>query len=298
VPADFHEVRPFSEGLAAVRVSADEELESRWGLIDAGGNFVVPPVYAQVGPCHNGLSVITPDSLTEWDHCGPTVTLGSSGYVDVSACLVVPAIFQGAESFSEGLAAVEIRRKWGYIDTQGHVVIPASYQFAGPFSNGLAPVCIHEKYGFIDVKGTIAIPTLFDTAREPFSEGLAPVKIDGKWGYVDCQGGLIPAVYDWAGPFHDGLAPVQINGTQGYVDRKGGLALSAVFKSAGPFGDGLAPVEIEGKCGFIDTNGALVLPAVYIWAHPFSNGIALVWTRRERAASGYIDTQGDQYWEG
>jgi hypothetical protein len=161
VPAVFYEACPYSEGLAAVRVSADEELESRWGLVDVNGDFVVPPVYAQVGSCSDGLSVVIPDSLTEWDHCGPTVTLGSSGYVDVSGRLAIPVVFQAAESFSEGLAAV----------------------------------------------------------------------------------------------------------------------------------------EIDGKCGYIDTSGSLVLAAVYTWAHPFGEGIALVWTRRERSASGYIDTKGTQYWE-
>ncbi|WP_081103996.1 WG repeat-containing protein [Leptospira weilii] len=43
-----------------------------------------------------------------------------------------------AHSFSEGLAAVQIGKKWGFIDKTGNVVIPPQLEIASHFSEGLA----------------------------------------------------------------------------------------------------------------------------------------------------------------
>ena len=49
--------------------------------------------------------------------------------------------FDLALGFSEGLAAVQVGKKWGYIDTSGKMVIGLQdLSFAKPFHNGLARV--------------------------------------------------------------------------------------------------------------------------------------------------------------
>ena len=47
---------------------------------------------------------------------------------------------QAAHSFSEGLAAVSLDKKWGFIDTKGQFVIPPQFGWVGDFSDGLAIV--------------------------------------------------------------------------------------------------------------------------------------------------------------
>ena len=110
--------------------------------------------------------------------------------------------------------------KYGY-KHNGRVVIPAKYDDACPFSEGLARVKINGKYGFIDKTGTVVIPAKFDGAWD-FSEGLASVKINGKWGFIDKTDTMvIPAKFDDAWYFSNGKARVKLNGRQFFIDRNG-----------------------------------------------------------------------------
>jgi hypothetical protein len=43
------------------------------------------------------------------------------GYIDKKGKMVIPAVYDGADIFSEGLARVEVNGKWGYIDTKGNI---------------------------------------------------------------------------------------------------------------------------------------------------------------------------------
>ena len=52
--------------------------------------------------------------------------------------VVIPAKYNFADSFSEGLARVVINGKWSYIDKSGKEVIHLKYDFADYFSEGLA----------------------------------------------------------------------------------------------------------------------------------------------------------------
>ncbi len=58
--------------------------------------------------------------------------------------------FDGAYSFSEGVALVKMDDKYGYINSEGQVVIKQQYDDAGTgFSEGLVHVKIGEKWGYI-----------------------------------------------------------------------------------------------------------------------------------------------------
>ncbi len=111
--------------------------------------------------------------------------------------------------------------KYGYKDGTGKIVIPAKFDFAGSFTEGLANVEINSKYGFIDKSGQLVIPAKFDDAI-PFSEGLALVRINGKYGFIDKSGQLvIPAKFDDAWSFWMGKAKVRLNGREFYIDHQG-----------------------------------------------------------------------------
>lgn len=60
------------------------------------------------------------------------------GYVDLAEKFRIPVQFDSADSFSEGVAAVELNKRFGYIDTDGHFVIQPKYFRAGPFMEGFA----------------------------------------------------------------------------------------------------------------------------------------------------------------
>jgi len=63
-------------------------------------------------------------------------------------------VYDGAFSFSEGLAAVELNGKYGFIDKKGNLVIQPVYDNAYLFPEGLALVFLNGKRGYIDTKGT------------------------------------------------------------------------------------------------------------------------------------------------
>jgi len=75
------------------------------------------------------------------------------GYCDENKNLVIPAIFDEAGRFSEGLAPVKINGKWGFIDSSGRLCIPAIYEKVEPFLGGIANVSLNKRKGYIDKKG-------------------------------------------------------------------------------------------------------------------------------------------------
>jgi hypothetical protein len=147
------------------------------------------------------------------------------------------------EKFHEGRAAVEIgNQQWGFIDRLGKLVVPASFSTVSPFSEGLAAVTVRRgtiaACGYIDRSGTRVIEPRFLSAGS-FKEGLAPVRIAmedesddapsvarpvrSRWGYIDRHGKVViqPRFYQ-AGSFEHGLAQVSENPFHhGYIDKTG-----------------------------------------------------------------------------
>ena len=59
-------------------------------------------------------------------------------YVDRDGNFTIKPQFNNAESFSEGLAAVQIGWRWGFINKAGAMVINPQFDRVEPFSEGLA----------------------------------------------------------------------------------------------------------------------------------------------------------------
>jgi len=53
---------------------------------------------------------------------------------------------------------VKADRKWGYINKVGTMVVPARYEEAHRYSEGLAAVKVEHKWGFIDQTGKKELP--------------------------------------------------------------------------------------------------------------------------------------------
>ena len=101
--------------------------------------------------------------------------------------------------------------KYGFLNEKGHFVIPASYDAAWAFSEGLALIKIGGKYGFIDTKGLQIISPRYSAATD-FSDGAAGVSTDGvSWGYIDRKGKtIVDERYSEVYPFAEGLAKVAV----------------------------------------------------------------------------------------
>lgn len=207
--------------------------------------------------------------------------------------------------------------RWGYADSSGKVVIPARFDAALPFANGIARVGVvneelpeiearpNIKWGYIDERGRVLVELRYAVLRD-FSEGLAVAAVldaerperpkagrgdrrNLKWGYVDRDGReVIPMQFLAAGDFAEGLAPVNPGGGEGreegslcgapsnygYVDRTGAFVIKPQFAHAAKFENGRARVSVGrttyvGRClccgprfigrgGFVDRAGTFV----------------------------------------
>ena len=217
----------FSEGLAAVIK------DDKWGFIDVNGTFVIPPKFINVfkdTKFNEGLVPIETQTTYSYE-CGSNPVRTQIGYrdkygfMDRTGKFEIEPKFDGAEPFSEGLAAVRIYDgsivKWGYVDRTGSFVIPPKFveptSGVGAFSEGLASVNIPDpqstngKTGYIDRTGNFVIPPQFTQGAGIFHGGLAYVTTvlmgasdpqiklsDGssmhskiKYGFIDRQGKFV-----------------------------------------------------------------------------------------------------------
>ena len=85
---------------------------------------------------------------------------------------------------------IYIDGKYGYTDKEGKIVIEPQYDGAGTFSEGLASVKINGKHGYIDKRGKIVIEPQYDLAGD-FREGLALVEINRNPVYIDKHGNVV-----------------------------------------------------------------------------------------------------------
>jgi hypothetical protein len=137
----------FHEGLAKVRVeipgTGDEPTQTKWGLIDRLGNFVVRPEYDEIDDFKDGRARVRIDR--------------EYGLIDYVGNVVVPVEYREIWEYSEGLAAVMVaenpRTQWGFIDLDGNLVIEGQYLQVRSFSHGMALVRDIYFQGFIDHSG-------------------------------------------------------------------------------------------------------------------------------------------------
>jgi hypothetical protein len=233
---------------------------------------------------------------------------GRTLYIDRSGKAVLTVPYPG-NRFSEGLARVTVVNSTGYIDRTGKLVIPALPFDGRDFSNGLARVESKErcttagskqKYGFIDRTGAVVIPLTLTRPCNYWAdqfdftpEGLALTNIGDKWGFIDKSGKLLMQ-FDEAGEFSEGLAAAKMNGKFGYINATGRFVIEPAFDQALPFSDGLAAVRANGLYGFIDKTGHVVVPPKYKEVRRFREGLAAVLVNQEKWEWAFIDHTGKQ----
>ncbi len=238
------------------------------------------------------------------------------GYIDRTGKIIIPAQFERAEDFSEGLAIVKVGERFGCIDKTGKLVIPARFNFISKFKNGLAVAHTDgdaPKIGYIDRTGKLVIPARFDEAHE-FSEGLAAVSVDRKFGYINSQGKVIISFqFDEAAKFKDGFAKVRtdilraenpdrtidrtgklLSGSNRLINSKDRNNLIQVYHQLSK-AEALKPEALKHHAyymfGYKDRQGKMVIPLQYFTdaAPTFSHGLAWIIVGNRL---GYIDKTG------
>jgi len=166
--ADFEMVGMHSEGNAAAKQGG------RWGVIDGGANWIIPPE-------HDGI--IKDELGRAFGQGAVFVRNGSSVTLLVNGERVGSA-FEDARPFGrEGYAAVKSDGRWGFINTAGEVVIDFRFEDALSFGQHMAAVKINGLWGYISLLGNEAIEPQFLQAKS-FSDGSAPVLTERGWQFI------------------------------------------------------------------------------------------------------------------
>lgn len=154
--------------------------------------------------------------------------------------------------------------RYGYVNDAGKWVIPAAYDEAYEFMEGLACVMLDGKCGFIKPDGTWAIPPVYEETDWQCSEGLIWfVELRGsKCGYLNREGLVaIAPLFEEANFFCNGVAVVKFNGRYGVIDHAGKWIVNPTFDEVSPsFMNGTATAELNGAFGVLRPDGSWLIP--------------------------------------
>jgi hypothetical protein len=147
----------FSEGLVPI------EIKDKWGFVDRTGKLAIAATFEDAENFSEGLAPVKVKGETAWcpadasgNRAGATMMYG---YIDKAGKLFIPAVFNSAEPFSEGVAAVSKCDEAYFIDKSGKTVISGHFTYASSFSGGLAGFQTLTKdgllSGYVDRTGKI-----------------------------------------------------------------------------------------------------------------------------------------------
>lgn len=241
LPIIYQEILKCSQQRCGVKIN------NKWGYFDPnGGKMIIQPQYDAAKPFRDGYAAVKKGR--RW------LIINRYGSTVLNRFLAKKLF-----SPSEGLSLFEnSKKKLGFINLSGKIVIPAKFNSARYFSEGLAPVSNGRRWGFVDYSGKLKIPFKFRIARS-FDQGLALAKnASGKWGYIDKSGNwVIYPNFNRTYPFYNGIANVRVdnpsgkNPYRGFINKDGSFYYEPIFENVYKFREGLAPVQLFGHWGFL-----------------------------------------------
>jgi len=222
---------------------------------------------------------------------------GKMGYANRAGNVAVPAVYDHAYRFSEGLAAVVKDGGTGYVDTTGRMTIAPRFESGAPFEGGLARVMQGDLYGFIDRTGAFVAKPQYSEASSFDGQNLAAVRRGQEIGTVDRSGRWRRSPFDALLPIDDSLAVGKLSGRTGIVDRGTGTLIRPLsWEEIETFSEGLAAVRNpRTRFGFIDASGRLVIPPRFDEVDRYRRGLCKV---AVGDTVGYVGPTGSWVWFG
>ncbi len=316
----FAVVSTAQQGLVLVK----PEGSKTWGFVNLKGEMVIPATYSKVGEfTADGLA---PVFEVEYYFIN---SKGEKLESEVKDFRLKNFMGFGIRGFNEGLAPIEVNKKWGYLNTSGKLVIPAKYDYVTAFKEGVATAKVgsqwyildkqgkeievnipklknlrdfvngyaifdnlDKKFGFINTKGEVVIEPKFTSVGD-FHAGLAWAKNEQKLsGYINTTGEwVIEPTYNATHDFDEksGMALVKVVNEWFYIN-KAGVALKLDFDKIDDFHNGMAIARKNEKVGFIDNTGKWSIEPLFEAARDFENGHSAV---KSNGKWGIINTKGE-----
>ena len=157
-------------------------MRSVWEYIDKNGNVLLSVKYYNfVSGFSDGLALVS-----NYDLSGKTYQ--KYGFINKSGELVIPLIYEYAESFENGLSVVGINKKYGIIDNTGKEVIPLIYDSLDIIKDKNLIIATKDgKSGILNEKGEIVLPFEYDNIVRWVRDNLISVSKDGLWGILEIK---------------------------------------------------------------------------------------------------------------
>ncbi|MFN4123009.1 MAG: WG repeat-containing protein [Flavobacteriales bacterium] len=206
IPAKYHTINFFNDGVAAVR------LFNKWGFVSIYGEEIIEPQYAEViSPFKSGEALVRrqdryllaspkdtlllPDYDFVSDVFGKTLTYireGKIGFLDLKGEeLTGPqfdeVVINEGDIFFAKRTINDKDERWSLVNSEGRIIIVDKYLEISRYSEGYAAVKTDKGWGFIDMNGAEICAPRYDMVRN-FSKGMAAVNLNGHWGFINAFG--------------------------------------------------------------------------------------------------------------
>jgi hypothetical protein len=135
-------LKPTSHQLLYIKV------DGKWGCINSNGKTILKPIYEI-----SYLNIVSPQLIWVADY-KKEMWVNAQGKIIQST--KAPRVKTDLEVFSND------DDLYGYKNSKGKVVIPAQYDNASDFHNGVAKVVKDDLYGLINSKGKVIIPVKYN----------------------------------------------------------------------------------------------------------------------------------------
>lgn len=196
-------------------VFAEVRLNNKIGVIDQRGRYYLDPDFDSTeSPTQEEFKAMNEQPGIKYKNNSKVVLLGLfDGRISEST---------SSTSSDINLKPVRVNGKYGFVDKNDRMIIPASFQKAMDYFEGLAAVKYSDKWGFVDDKGNIVVDCKFEDVNN-FANGYARVKMDNKWGYIDKSGKyIVEPIFNYCWDFSVGKAKVRMDdGSIRYIDKSG-----------------------------------------------------------------------------
>lgn len=280
----FSEAHNFSEGLAVVANKSGE-----FGYVDEEGSIVISQQYLEATGFKEGKAWVVEkgeapacidkngEVLFTCDFCDLVCPYYDGlalyreetkdgekiyGFLNADGTIAIPATYDGAGFFVEGLAKVENEDgEIGFINKEGTLVIPYQFESTSWFDQYGSQTCIAgdgEEAGVIDVKGKYVINPQFDNMWIWKRNYI--VEVDDEYGVVDAQGKYLinPQFEKLAAGFESTVLTYLEDEEYGFCDAKGKTVIVPQFEDAYPFYRDKCFVKAKRGWGIIDLEGKYV----------------------------------------
>lgn len=251
------------------------ETGTKWGYIDEKGQFVIKPIYLEVGDFQpNGLATV----YTENEQAGVINTQGK---------YVIPPKYNYIQNFVDGRTIASDSQSRRVLDEKGQVIFETS-GFIGAFCDGLALFEVDKSgssQGYIDKNGKVILKPIYKAAQS-FSNGKTLVELeDNSFALIDTTGKILHSYQRNDLKFyHGGFISFEKDWKIGYIDENGTEVIAPFSNNNYGFRHGLVVVDKSPhELGVMNKQGKYVIAPQYRDIFILTNGNIVVgkWVNSE-----------------